>query len=109
MRSVVAAVLALSLAACDDEVFTTIDPILEITPEHLDFGTVELTQQAIKSVQIRNIETVSAEIESVTVVDDCDGCFVVIDPPTTIESFETREMSVRFRAVRLPIATGTVT
>src|SRR5687767_8604642 len=45
MRSL--AIAALLLVACEDPIVTKIDPILKVSPEHIDFGTVEVTQQKV--------------------------------------------------------------
>jgi hypothetical protein len=104
-----ALVLLAGPLACEDATVVAIDPILEVTPRHLDFGTVELGQENRLPVQIHNLEIVKGVVESVTIEDDCNGCFLAIDPPTTIEGFEKIEMMMRFRAVRLEVATATAT
>lgn len=95
--------------ACEEDIVTQIDPFLEVTPEHIDFGTVELGQQNVETVTIRNIESVRGEIRELSIEDDCDGCFLVVNPTDEVMGYETYELQVRFRAVRLQIATATLT
>jgi hypothetical protein len=97
------------LAGCEDPIVTVVNPILQVTPERLDFGIVELTQEAQKPFTMKNLEQVAVDIESIEVVDDCGGCFLVLDPPAKVLAYDTVEVAVRFRAVRLEVATGTVT
>ena len=96
-------------AGCDEDNLSAVDPILEVNPTHLDFGTVELGQQGILPVTMLSLEKVSAEISSIEIVDDCDGCFRVLNPTDRVEGLHKYELLVRFRSVRIPIATGTVT
>ncbi len=111
MRSVFRAwPLALVLAVgCDDDRVSAVDPFLQIDPDHLDFGTVELGQQAHETILLVNLENVPAVISKVEVTDDCDGCFLALDPPTKLDGLAKYELTMRFRSVRLAIATGTVT
>lgn len=105
---VLGALLALA-AGCEDDLVVSVDPLLVVSPDHLDFGTVELGQDAREAITLRNLESVAAEISSVEVEDDCGGCFLPLSPPTRIGGYVTDELQVRFRAVRLEIATGTLT
>ena len=95
--------------ACDDDSVGQLDPVLKVEPERLDFGTVELGQQLVKEIRVTNFEAVPATIKSVTVSDDCDGCFLAVSPPSQVEGLSIVDFGVRFRSVRLAVATGTVT
>lgn len=95
--------------ACDDDLVSAVDPLIEVDPKHLDFGTVELGQQAELTVTVRNLENVPAKIVSVDVTDDCNGCFLAVNPPTDVPGLSKHELVMRFRAVRLPEAKGTLT
>lgn len=111
LAPVAVALLALGglSVACEEDIVGQIDPLLVVDPTHLDFGTVELSQQSVEATTIRNLESVSAKISSIRVEDDCDGCFVVQNPIDGLIGYEEHELQVRFRAVRLAAATGTVT
>jgi len=83
--------------------------VIRVEPERLDFGTIELGQQALKEIKLSNFESVPAVIQMVGIEDDCNGCFLAVDPPTKIEGLSILNFSIRFRSVRLKVATGTVT
>jgi hypothetical protein len=104
-----AVLLGHALAACEGDSVVAIDPVLEISPNHLDFGTVELGQEARLPITIRNLESVKGKIEAPVILDDCDGCFLAIDPPAEVLAFDEETMEMRFRAVRLEVATATAT
>ncbi|MEQ9500119.1 MAG: choice-of-anchor D domain-containing protein [Deltaproteobacteria bacterium] len=109
-RSLLTGSLALlAFVACEDTIVGTIDPILTVDPQELDFGTVELTQQVVKTVRIQNLETVPAVLSGIEVEDDCDGCFVVQNPVENLIGFGFHDLEVRYRSQRLAAATGTVT
>jgi len=95
--------------ACDDDTVGQLDPVIRVEPERLDFGTIELGQQAVKEVTVTNFEAVPAIIKSVKIEDDCDGCFLTINAPTEVPGLSILKFSIRFRSVRLKVATGTVT
>lgn len=104
-----AAGLALVLLGCEDPIVSTVNPVLQVSPESLDFGVVELTQQAELPLTLKNLEQVSVDVSQIQVEDDCDGCFLVVDAPAEVLAYATVPVQVRFRAVRLAVATGTVT
>jgi hypothetical protein len=104
-----AAGLALVLLGCEDPIVSTVNPVLQVSPGSLDFGVVELTQQAELPLTLKNLEQVPVDVSQIQVVDDCDGCFLVVDAPAEVLAFATVPVQVRFRAVRLAVATGTVT
>lgn len=107
MRRLGLILCALGIAACDDTVVGQVNPVVLVAPLHLDFGTVELGQDKSLPIVLSNLEIVPAEF-TVSVEDDCDGCFAIFDAPTQINRGDY-DMPVRFRAVRLEIATATVT
>lgn len=100
---------ALLFSACEEDIVVAIQPVLEVSPEHIDFGVVELGQEGKEPILLRNLEAVPATILKVDVVDDCDGCFLAIQPPDRVLPFDRYDLVMRFRAVRLQIATATVT
>lgn len=95
--------------ACDDDVVGQVTARVTAEPDHLDFGTVELGQDELRSTKLVNLEAVPAKIVSIEIEDDCDGCYLAIAPPDVVPGPSETELVLRFRAVRLPIATGTVT
>jgi hypothetical protein len=107
MRSLVIA--ALVLLGCEDPIVGRIDPILIVTPEHIDFGTVELGQPKEEFVLLKNLENVDAVIMDVSIEDDCDGCFNAIFPPAVVGPLVEHQLPVRFRPIRLEVATATLT
>jgi hypothetical protein len=106
----IAIVLApLALAACEDTGIVAISPVLSVSPLSIDFGTVELSQDERRTLSLRNLERVGATVESLLIDDDCGGCFLAINPPVEIEPYVDYPLELRFRAVRLDVATATVT
>lgn len=103
------AVLSLTLMGCEGDRFEQVAPELSVTPDVLDFGVVELGQQRVEDILLESLATVPSEITEVRVEDNCGGCFLAVNPPAQVESFGDYNLGVRFRAVRIPIATGTVT
>lgn len=103
-----AVLFGLSVAACDDDVIVERQAFLELGPERIDFGTVELTQQRIESFELANREGVRGEVASVSIEDDCGGCFLLLDAPTVIQAVETLDLRVRFRPVVAGPATATL-
>ncbi|MEL6183930.1 MAG: choice-of-anchor D domain-containing protein [Myxococcota bacterium] len=101
--------LGLALTACDDDVIVEREAFLELSPESIDFGTIELTQQRIEAFELANREGVRGEIASVTLEDDCGGCFTLLDQPAVIEAVETLSLRVRYRPVVVGEASGTLT
>lgn len=95
--------------ACEDDFVVPLEPLLEVSPKRLDFGTVELTQDALLPLVLENKGAVPARLASVEVIDDCGGCFVTATPPSQVLGTQKLELDVRFRAFRLEVATGTVT
>lgn len=96
------------VSACGSDRIVAITPVLRAAPLHLDFGTVELGQEAKLTVTIENLEAVSAKLKMPEVTDNCGGCFLVINPVDRIRAYEKYQLEIRFRAIRLPVATGTV-
>jgi hypothetical protein len=94
---------------CEDDVVVGIDPVLSVSPEAIDFGTVELGQDEVRTVTLRNLEAVPAQVAELATVDDCGGCFVVLNPTDRVGPYVTYSLQVRFRAVRLDEARGTLT
>ncbi|MBI2377619.1 MAG: choice-of-anchor D domain-containing protein [Deltaproteobacteria bacterium] len=101
--------LGLILAACEDDVVGTVDPFLELEPVHLDFGTLELGQEAVLELTVRNLEKADGRIESLAIVDDCNGCFLALSIPTDVLGLTKVDVPIRFRATSVMTATGTVT
>ena len=97
------------LMGCEGDRFEQVHPELRVSPDLIDFGAVELSQQKTETVLLENVATVSLKVLEVRVEDDCNGCFLAVNPPTELASFEEYDLGIRFRAIRLPIATGTVT
>jgi hypothetical protein len=100
---------ALGLLGCEEDTFTTIEPALEVTPEALDFGTVELGQDALRSAELRSYSTVPSVISAIRIEDDCDGCFLAVNPPDLVPANRDYTLELKYRAKRLLVATGTVT
>ncbi len=99
-----------ALSACEDDGLQFIKPTLEVSPEEIDFGVVELGQQKIETVLLDNIQQPPLEIQKVEITDDCGGCFIALNvPEAEIEPFADYDLQIRFRAVRLERATGTLT
>ena len=103
-----AVALALALG-CESDKVGAVAPVVTVVPTHLDFGTLELGQEAVHPIFIRDLEAVPALITRVELVDDCGGCFITLAEVREVAPYSTVEMPVRFRAVRLEIATATVT
>lgn len=101
--------LLLVAAACDDSVIVQREAVLDLTPLEVDFGTVELTQQRVEVIDLTNSEGVRGEIASVTVEDDCGGCFLGLDTPSVIESVESIPLRVRFRPTTVGTHRGSLT
>jgi hypothetical protein len=108
-RAVLVLCAALGAAACDEDVVGVVTPTVEVSPLHLDFGTVSLGQEKRLSLKLTNRERVPAELGSIATIDDCEDCFLAIDPPSVVEGQSEIELVIRFRAVRVAVATGTVT
>lgn len=102
-----AAAIALALAACEKDQVGAIDPVLVCSPDKLDFGTVELGQDAVLPVNIKNLEKVKGTIQGIELMDDCNGCFLAFDVPTEVAPYSEANVNFRFRAMRIPPATGT--
>lgn len=104
------ALLVLSgLLACEDDRVSAVDPLLELDPQHLDFGTLELGQESSLTLVLRNLEKADAHVDSLEVLDDCGGCFLPLVRPTDVLGLTKVDIPVRFRAVRIEAATGTIT
>lgn len=101
--------LGLGSAGCEEDLVGSVDPLVTLDPDHLDFGTVELGQQEVRSTSLVNLENVPAVFGPVTIEDDCDGCFVALDPPSGLGGLSRVELAIRFRSIQLGVATGTVT
>jgi hypothetical protein len=108
-RPLLLSLFALVGAACDDDVVGQLAPLIVISPERLDFGTVELSQEARLGLVAENLQVVAGRISSIDVADDCEGCFLVIEAPGPVPATTKVDYTVRFRAVRLQAATGTIT
>ena len=102
-------VASLILAGCEEDQFVPLQPELSVSPDLLDFGSVELGQQKVEPILLESIASVASQILEIRVEDDCGGCFLAVNPPDQVESFEVFELGIRFRALRLEVATGTVT
>lgn len=108
-RGATFAAVILACAGCEDDGVVAIDPILQVSPDHLDFGVVELGQDSVREVELKNLEAVPATVYLPVIEDDCGGCFVAIDPPGRVLAYGRELLGIRFRAQRLEVATGTVT
>ena len=86
MRSLVIAAIVLS-TGCEDPQIGKIDPVLVVTPEHIDFGTVELGQPKVEIVVLKNIENVDAVIQDITIESDCEDCFLELNQPPFVGPF----------------------
>ncbi len=100
---------ALLGAACEDPEIGALTPLIVVTPEHLDFGTVELAQEKRLGLVAENLQIVGGKLTGIEIVDDCGGCFLVVTRPTEVPPTSKVDITIRFRAVRLEAATGTVT
>ena len=95
---------------CDDVTVFGGNAVFEIMPLELDFGVVELGQQNVLGVAIRNLETtIGGEVTDIVIEDDCGGCFLNQNEIGEVDAGETKELQLRFRAVRLEEARGTAT
>ncbi len=92
---------------CEEDTIAKVEPALDVSPESIDFGTVELGQDAVKTVVLKNLANVPADILQISIDDDC-SCFLAIDPPQVVKPYDQHDLVVRFRAVRLEQATGTL-
>lgn len=103
-----AALIALGAAACEEDRVTEVFPFVSVSPPVLDFGTVELGQESRLPLSLSNLGVVPAQVVSFVVEDDCGGCFLAPQIPTEVLGTSTVTVPIRFRAVRLAVATGTV-
>ena len=111
-RAIWGATLALSGLlglGCEQDTFTTIRPVLEVEPDALDFGTVELGQDALRTAELRSFSTVPSVIDGIEVEDDCGGCFLPVNTPDEVPANQAYALELKFRGKRLGVATGTVT
>src|SRR5262245_27534328 len=104
-----AAACAFALAACEDDQVAAVDPVLVCSPDKLDFGTVELGQDAVLEVNIKNLEKVKGTIQGVDLMDDCMGCFIAFDVPGEVAPYADANVSLRLRPTRIPAAGATAT
>ena len=95
--------------ACEDDNVGTVVPIVQVDPKHLDFGTVELAQEKVLGVKLTDLEAVPAKIPSISIIDDCEGCFAIVNPVSEVPAASSVQLDIKFRAGRLRISTGTVT
>ncbi len=96
-------------SGCGDDAIGVATSSFRVEPQEIDFGVVELGQQKTEDLVLRNIATIFGKLESIQVQDDCSGCIVAFGEPGTVESLGQRTLTLRFRAVRLSVATATVT
>lgn len=109
LRIVCLAAVAFSGLACEDDArLGKREPSLRLDPEFVDFGLVDLTQQASEPLELANVEIVDADVVEVVIEDDCDGCFRVADPPRSLRAKEERTLWVRYRASQLGTSTATL-
>jgi len=106
---VVAAAIMLSTACDDDTSFVEVRAILQASPGRLDFGAVEVTQQARQTVQVTNLGGRFLDLTA-TVEDDCDGCFILRSSVDDgIGAGQTLPVDVSFRPRAVGAFTATVT
>jgi hypothetical protein len=104
-----AAASALFVAGCGGDKLSQITPALLVSPSHLDFGTVELGQDAHQTVNLKNPKAVPAQVVTASVADDCGGCFFVTNKPDKVFAYVTYPLDVVFEAHRVQVATATLT
>ncbi|MFO0724227.1 MAG: choice-of-anchor D domain-containing protein [Myxococcota bacterium] len=108
-RALIFALVATLASACEDDNVGVVVPVVQVSPLHLDFGTVELSQESVLSVKMTDLEAVPAKIPSISLIDDCQGCFTVVNPVSQVPAASSVDLQIKFRAQRLAISTGTVT
>ncbi len=108
-RGLLLLALVAGTTACEDEQVSQRTALFDFDPAHLDFGRVELGQQKIEVVTIRNLDLGRGLITSSEIKDDCGGCFQLLNPISELKRNEEHALNVRFRAQRLRIATATAT
>lgn len=82
--------------------------LLAGTPNRLDFGTVELTQEGVEALAVTNLGTRLAEVD-VVVEDDCDGCFSLRSQPDEgVPPGATIDFDFAFRPREVGVATATI-
>ncbi|MEM7674925.1 MAG: choice-of-anchor D domain-containing protein [Myxococcota bacterium] len=99
------------LSACDGTTVSRVATRVEAEPARVDFGTVELTQQAARIVALRNLEASPIAVQAVAVDDDCGGCFGAdfLSAGRIIAASGALDLQVRFRPARRGLSTATVT
>ena len=98
------------LWGCQDEGEVAVaQGLLQGSPSALDFGTVDLTQEATRLLQIANLGTRPLDL-LVDVEDDCLGCFAVrSELPEGLAPGQSVEVTVAFRPRDVGVATATLT
>ncbi|MCB9649138.1 MAG: choice-of-anchor D domain-containing protein [Deltaproteobacteria bacterium] len=109
LPGVTLALAALLGAGCEGDTFSAVEPVLEVSPDALDFGTVELGQDSVRTAELRSFSSVPSEISEIRIEDDCGGCFLTVNPTDEVPANQKYALDLKFRARRLEIATGTVT
>ena len=103
-------VAAASLFGCDDAEVVRIASFVVPDPANVDFGTVIITQDAVETVTLRNLEPSAARLGPIMIEDNCGGCFTTGGlAESVIAPFGEVPLQVRFRAVRIAAATATLT
>lgn len=100
--------LALSAAGCTGTRVGVIQPVLRVTPLHLDFGMVPLAQTAFRAVTLADPVEVADAITALELQDDCGGCFLAPEPVHRVEPRSSEPLKLRFRPVRVGAATATL-
>jgi len=101
--------LVLALGCDDEEVAVRAQALLEATPRALDFGTVDVTQEGLRTLELRNFGTRAATLQ-LDIEDDCSGCFALrTELPEGIGSGQTITLDFAFRPVEVGVATATLT
>lgn len=94
-------------SACGSDEFANVVPIIEVEPEHFDFGRLELTQQAALPAVLRNVGGVRGTLREVEWTDNCGGCFQLSALPEWLEGESSVDLTVRLRADQVGTVTAT--
>lgn len=101
------AAFAVGLVACEEDGLVVQQAVLDATPLSIDFGEVDLSQQRVETVFVRNSEIVPEALADLSIEDDCGGCFAVVTSVSEVRGYETVELQVRFRPTAVGPAAGT--
>ncbi len=111
--SPIAATALLTLTACTRDYALVehpddpIDALIEVAPDHLDYGLAEEGEVAVQALRVHNIGTVAADVS--VVITPAPASFTVLEPslPATVTVGDTLEVAVAYEphdAVEVAVA-----